>query len=227
MKFSKKVTRPLVTTMIAQSKTIPDKDEQKTLINEVKLEEAQELQERSKQIEEALPISTTQLINQTKMLGASNWLSAIPLAEHGFNLSKGEFRDALALRFNHEIKGLPSICLCGQIFDITHAMNCKREGFVIMRNSDIRNFETNLLKKVCSDAEIEPPLQLLTNEHLERGSNNTDSARLDVRARGFCRRGQNAFIDVRVTNPGAATQAQTSILEKHKREKRGLTTKES
>ena len=107
-----------------------------------------------------------------------------------------------------------------------------------MRHNDIRDSEANLLKKVCSNVEIEPPLQPLTNEHLERGSINTDSARLDVRARGFWRRGfflfrrrgENASIDVRVTNPGAATQAQISIekiLEKHEREKRELTMKES
>ena len=99
-----------------------------------------------------------------------------------------------------------------------------------MRHNDIRDCEANLLKKVCNEVEIEPLLQPLTNEHLERGSINTDSARLYVRARGFWRRGQNAFIDVRVTNPGAATQAPTpieKILEKHEREKRGLTTKES
>ena len=69
---------------------------------------------------------------------------------------------------------------------------------------------------------LQPSLQPLTNEHLERVSINTDSVRLDVRARGL-RRGQNAFIDVRVTNPGAATQAQISfekILEKHEREKK-------
>ena len=57
--ISKKVTRPLVTAMIAQSNSFPDKGEQQTLINEAKLEKAQELQERSKQIEEALPISTS------------------------------------------------------------------------------------------------------------------------------------------------------------------------
>ena len=96
-------------------------------------------------------------------------------------------------------------------------------GFVITRHNDIRVFEANLLKKVCNDVEIEPPLQPLTNEHLEKGSINTGSARLDVRARGFWRRCQNAFIEVRVTNPGAATQAQTSIekiLKKHEREKK-------
>ena len=43
---------PLVTAMIVQSNTMPDKGEQQTLINEIKLEKAQELQERAKQIEE-------------------------------------------------------------------------------------------------------------------------------------------------------------------------------
>ena len=42
-------------------------------------------------------------------------------------------------------------------------MNCKRGGFVIMRHNDIRDSEANLLKKVCSDVEIEPPLQPITN----------------------------------------------------------------
>ena len=63
----------------------------------------------------------------------------------------------------------------------------------------------------------------MTNEHLERGFINTDLVRLDVRARDFWRRGQNTFIDVRVTNSGAATQAQTSvekILENHEDEKK-------
>ena len=102
--ISKKVTQPLVTAMVIQSNTLPDKEEQQSLINEAKLEK-QGLQERSKRIEDALPVATKQLVQQTKMVGASNWLNAIPLAEYGFNLSKGEFRDALALRFNHDIKG--------------------------------------------------------------------------------------------------------------------------
>ena len=91
------------------------------------------------------------------MVGASNWLIAIPLAEHRFNLSKDEFRDALALRFNHDYKGLSSKFPRGQRFEVTHAMNCKRGGFAIMRHNDIRDFEANLLKKLCNDVEIEPP----------------------------------------------------------------------
>ena len=134
------------------------------------------------------------------------------MGENGFNLPKGEFRDALALRllrFNHGFQRLPGQCPCGQRFDVTHAINCKRGGFIITRHNDIRDFEANLLKKVFNDVEIEPPLQPLTNEHLERGSIKTDSPRLNVRTKGFWRRSQNAFSDIRVTNLVAATQAQT------------------
>ena len=70
------------------------------------------------------------------MVGESHQPNEIPLAENGLNLSKDEFRDALALRFNYDIKGLPSKCPCGPRFDITHAMNCKRRGFVFMRHID-------------------------------------------------------------------------------------------
>ena len=63
--ISKKATRPLVTAMIKQSDTTPGKGEQQILINEAKLEKARELQERLKQIKEALPVSTRQ-INKPK-----------------------------------------------------------------------------------------------------------------------------------------------------------------
>ena len=38
----------LVTVMVVQSNTFPDKEEQQSLINEAKLKKQQELQERSK-----------------------------------------------------------------------------------------------------------------------------------------------------------------------------------
>ena len=80
--------------MIAQGNTFSDKGQQQTLIYEEKLEKAQELQEGSKQIEEALPISTRQVFKQTKMVAAPDWLNTMLLAKHEFSLSKGEFRDA-------------------------------------------------------------------------------------------------------------------------------------
>ena len=43
--------------------------------------------------------------------GASSWLSARPLEEHGFALHKGAFRDAIALRYGWEPTNLPSQCM--------------------------------------------------------------------------------------------------------------------
>ena len=83
---------------------------------------------------------------------------------------------------------------------MTHALNCKKGGFVSIRHDEIRNIEANLLKKVCADVETEPRLQPLSLEILNNGSNTGNESRLDVRARGFWRREQNVFFSVRVTN---------------------------
>ena len=166
---------------------------------------------------------TMRVVQQLREPGASNWLSALPLARHHLNLNKGDFRDACALRYNKHLAGLPSVCVCGQPFNVTHAMNCKRGGFISARHDNIRDFEAKLLAQVCKDVETEPPLQTLSNEHLPRSANTSGDARLNVRARGFWRRGQNAYFDIRVTNASAASQINAplhSILKKHEAEKK-------
>ena len=30
---------------------------------------------------------------------------------------------------------MPGLCTCGQNYDVTHAMNCERGGFIIMRHT--------------------------------------------------------------------------------------------
>ena len=45
-------------------------------------------------------LETLQLaVDLAKEMGASNWLTALPLAEHGFALHKQAFRDAITLRY--------------------------------------------------------------------------------------------------------------------------------
>ena len=156
---------------------------------------------------------TKRATDQNCEKGASSWLSVLPLSDHGFTLNKAEFHDALALRYNRNITNLPSKCVCGEIFDVNHAMNCKKGGFVSIRHDTIRDFEANLLNKVCNDVETEPKLQPINN----------DEARLDIRARGFWRRGQSAFFDVRFTNTNALSQVNTSVEKiylKHEKEKK-------
>ena len=139
-------------------------------------------------------------------------------------LTKAEFQDALALRYNKPIRNLPSKCPCGALFTTTHAMNCHRGGFVNARHDNIRDLECELLKSVVRDVECEPTLQPVINRQGYKKTAILDNgARLDIRARGFWREGQNAFFDVRVTNADAASQQNStikSILQKHESEKK-------
>ena len=80
------------------------------------------------------------------------------------------------------MRNLPSKCPCGSTFDITHVLNCKRGGYVIMRDNNIRDLEANTLRKLHSDVETEPELQSITTERL-RGLSN-DQCKPDIRARG-------------------------------------------
>ena len=84
-------------------------------------------------------------------------------------------------------------------------MKCKRGWFITIRHNELRDFYAKLLSKVYADVEVQPPLQPLENEVLPSGAIEGDGAKLDVRARGFWRKGQNAFFDVRVTNPDASS----------------------
>jgi len=181
------------------------------------------MKSRVSEIDANLPADIKRSMEQAREPGASSWLNALPLANHNFDMNKGEFRDAIALRYNKHISGLPSICACGSNFNVTHAMNCKRGGFINARHDNIRDFEASLLSKVCKDVETEPPLQQVTNEQMPRSANTSAEARLDIRARSFWRRGQNAYFDVRVTNANAASQSNStirSILKKHETEKK-------
>ena len=55
-----------------------------------------------------------------------------------------------------------------------------------------------MIDEVCHDVKIEPDLESLTGEQLNKGAVETDGARSDVSARGFWVRGQRAFFDIRV-----------------------------
>ena len=156
--------------------------------------------------------------------GASSWLGALPLSQYGFDLGRGEFQDALCLRYNKDLRNLPTKCPCGSQFTTTHALNCHNGGFINARHDNVRDLEARLLKSVCHDVEIEPLLQPVINKQGYKASANLgDDARLDVRARGFWRDGQNAYFDVRMTNADSISQRGStikSVLRKHEQEKK-------
>ena len=118
--------------------------------------------------------------------GASSWLSALPVEEHGFALHKGALRDALFLRYGWLPSGLPVHCVCGQGFSVDHALNCPIGGYPTLRHNELRDFTAEILLEVCADVCTEPPLQPLSGETLTYTTANVeDGARLDISAAGF------------------------------------------
>ena len=154
--------------------------------------------------------------------GVSSWLTCLPLEEHGFILNKKEFSDALCLRYNITLKGLPKLCGCGKPNDINHTMICPKGGYVHLRHNQIRDIEAKLLSEVCHDVVIEPPLLPLTGEQFPlRSTNEAAEARLDVSARGVWRPMDKVFFDVRIFHPNAASNAAANDpFRKHEMEKK-------
>ena len=117
--------------------------------------------------------------------GAYNWLTALPLQDHGFYLDKLKFWDSLRLRFGIDPARLPNKCVCDQDYTVEHALNCSRGGFISTRHNDVRDFTAELLSEVCKDVAVEPVLTPLTGEKFAlKTANKEDHARLDVSARG-------------------------------------------
>ena len=88
-----------------------------------------------------------------------------------FILDKREFRDAIKLKYGWEFNDIPTVCVCGDLFDADHAIICMRGGYIIQRHNEIRYLEAEILQAVCTDVEMEPVLQEVTGEVLPRGTN--------------------------------------------------------
>ena len=156
---------------------------------------------RIDRIDELLSPDLLQSVHQTRDKEASSWLNAIPIEEHGLPLNKQEFRDSLCFRYNLPLSNLPSLCACGEMFNVNHALSCKKGGLIAQRHDTIRDLLTSHINKVCRNVETEPLLQPLDNEIFNLQSTVTSrEGRLDMKVGGFWTSGVTAFFDVRVTH---------------------------
>ena len=155
--------------------------------------------------------------------GASSWLTALPLEEFRYTLSKQEFTDAVLLRYRHPIKGLPKTCACSKPNSIDHALSCAKGGFTDLRHNQIRDMEAKLMEEVCKDVRTEPKLSPLTGETFRLRSTNTQpDARLDISARGIWNTMEKTFFDVRVFHDSNVSNSGPidTVFHKHEQEKK-------
>ena len=93
--------------------------------------------------------------------GASSWLTVLPLDDHAFSLHKGDFHDAVCLRYGWSLPHLPTECICGASFTVDHAFTCPHGGCPTLHHNEIRDITAQLMSEVCPNVAIEPAKCLL------------------------------------------------------------------
>jgi len=99
--------------------------------------------EKYKERARNISLHATEEIKQSMKLstekGASSWLTCIPSFEHGTILHKGDFVDAVSLRYGWRLSDLPANCACGASFDVRHALDCKLGGYRTIQHNEVRD----------------------------------------------------------------------------------------
>jgi len=89
---------------------------------------------------------------------ASSSLSALPIKAIGYALNKQEFTDAVCMRYQWKMKGIPIHCACGETNSVDHSLTCKLGGYNSMMHNSVRDSEAQIIREVCRDVQTEPTL---------------------------------------------------------------------
>ena len=169
-------------------------------------------EEKKREIMAELSEQGKLMVNLASEKGASSWLTSLPLKEFGYILNKQQFADALALRYNLNMKDCPKTCACGKSNSVNHALICKLGGFVTMRHNWLRDTVAEVMKTAkCKDIQTESLLLPTNGQQLPTGTITGDQARLDVSARSVWNVLERAFFDIRVFHAPAPTNASKPI----------------
>jgi hypothetical protein len=137
---------------------------------------------------------------------SSGWLTVLPVAQHHFDLSAQEFRDALSLRYRRPLLSVPSNCDgCGAPFTLSHALDCKRGGLIIVRHNEIRDAFGDLANIAWPNVIREPVV---------RDSNDSEGISAlvaDLGVRGVWQPQSVALFDIRVIDTDAQSYATRTI----------------
>jgi len=157
-------------------------------------------------------------IDRRDAFHASSWLSALLLKQNSFSLHKGEFIDAICLRHDFTMSSLPSHCVCGKDFTLSHALSYPYNAFQIIQHNEVRNLNACLMMEVCHDVQVGPHIHSLSGEVMwYHSAVADDNARVDMRASSFFH--YRTHFDIRVFNSCAASTRFTTLAAPfHRRE---------
>ena len=87
----------------------------------------------------------------------SGWLTVLPLAEEGYDLSATQFWDQLAIRYHREPTALPATCDgCGAAFSLRHGLDCPKGGLIKKGNNEVRNNDARFVEEAWGRVVVEP-----------------------------------------------------------------------
>ena len=110
---------------------------------------------------------------------------------------------------------MPKFCACGKSNSVDHALSCMKGGFFVLRHNNVRDTEADILKEVCKDVTIEPPL--IPSDKLG------DRSKLDMGAQGLWSGLERTLCDVRIFHPGAPSYRNRkveAVYKQHEDEKK-------
>ena len=111
--------------------------------------------EQSDSVRSRLSPQLQRLFDIANEKDVSSWLTALPISDHGFDLHKRAFWDALCLRYGWQPLSLPTTCSCGTHFSIEHCLNYHWGGFTIIRHNGIRDLTAKFVGDVCHQVTID------------------------------------------------------------------------
>ena len=153
--ISQKICALLVALIVQQEQKVDGMPStQKELKLSAQREKAAQLTVVAAELQEKLPQELQRAVKMATEKGASTCLTALPIADHDFNLSKAAFRDALSFRYGWTPQCLPSHCSCGESFTVDHALSCPRGGFPTIRHNELRDMCAELLSETCHDVYV-------------------------------------------------------------------------
>ena len=207
--YSLILSKDLSTRIIKQEIQLSSETDVQNIKRKIKNQKQKKYQAKLQNIRSYLTEEQIRLNNLNQGHGSSSWLTILPRAEEGYNLTKQLFEfDLIRIRYGWTLTKLPAYCECGEKFDLQHVLSCKKGGFVSSRHNFVIDITSSLLSEVCK---VEPQLQPLTCESFAPSTATGYEVRLDVCARGFWQAGQIAPFDVRVFNPNARRYAKREL----------------
>ena len=146
----------------------------------------------------------------------SSWLNVLPIAEHHFDLSDREFRDALSIHYRKPLLSLPTNCDgCRAPFDLSHALSCRRGCLVIHHHNEVRDAFRDLADLAWGQVVKEPIVREATTS--------TSALIANLAERGAWTPQTEALFDIRVIDTDAQSyrhQIPLQVLTTAEREKK-------